>query len=109
LFHLGHIRPFPHPLVKRQVLIDANQTQTLTSRSLKEKVRIRPLQPPDTEIENSSGRFFHVGGFDLQPDRSEASQELTLIRNVSVEKRDVEVLSQADEIPFGILLGDFPA
>jgi hypothetical protein len=53
--------------------------------------------------------FFHLVGLDFQPDRPSRPQELTLIRDIPIEKPDVEVFSQANEIPFGIRFRDFAA
>jgi hypothetical protein len=43
------------------------------------------------------------------PNRSSRSQELALISDVTVEKSDMEVVAQADEVPIGIGLCDLAA
>src|SRR5262249_13589247 len=56
------------------------------------------------EVENSQHCFFYVVGLDFEPNRSCSSQRLARIRDISIEKRDIEVFSQANEIPLGISL-----
>src|SRR5207248_5840892 len=96
--------------VERQILVDSDQPEALTTRSLEVEVGVRNLElPGETGLENLSTRLLHVVGLELQPDRPEASQELTLIRDIPVEKSDEEVIAQPDEVSFGILFHDFAA
>ena len=59
----------------------------------------------ETGLDDISTYFFHVVGFELQPNRPSTAQELTLVGHVSVEY-DIEVVSQANEVPVGIRLRD---
>src|SRR5438046_10746138 len=68
---------------------------------------VRYIKLPDTEIENLPRHFFHVVGLDFQPDRSCSPQELALIRDIPIEKPDIEVFSQTKEVPFVLLFRDF--
>src|SRR5262249_10380211 len=109
-FYLSHVRAFSGPLVKGEVLADSDQPKALTSRSLEVEVRVWHLEiPHKTRLEDFSPRLFEFVGLDFQPDRSCRPQELALIRDITVEKCDVEVLSQANEVPFGIRFRDFAA
>src|SRR5258708_272203 len=60
-------------------------------------------------LENSLAPSVQVVGFQLQPNRSEAAQELPLVGDVPVEKPDEEVVPETNEIPLGILLRDLTA
>ena len=55
--------------------------------------------PYETGFEDFSAHFLHVVGFDFQPDRSCSPKELALIRDIPIEKHDIEVFSQAQEVP----------
>jgi hypothetical protein len=70
-------------------------------------VRVRYVEPPDTEFEDLARQFLDLVGFNFEPNSSGASQKLALVRDIRVEKRDVEIVSQANEVPFGIGLRDF--
>src|SRR5579859_512131 len=110
LFHLRHVRPRSHPFVEGEVLVDADQPEALSSRSLEIKVRVGHLELlHETRLENLAAHLLHVVRFDLEPDRSEASQELALIGDVSVKEPDVEVVSNPNEVPLGICLHDLSA
>src|SRR5437016_13298637 len=67
---------------------------------------VRYIKLPDTEIENLPRHFFHVVGLDFQPDRSGSPQELAFIRDIPIEKPDIEVFSQTKEVPFVLLFRD---
>jgi hypothetical protein len=79
----------------------------LTSRRLEVEVGVRYLELPDeTGLEDLAADFLHVVGLDFQPDRSGSPQELALIRDISMEKSDIEGFSQTKEVPFVLLLRD---
>src|SRR5215469_3942853 len=110
LFYLGHVRTFSGPLIKRKVLVDSDQPKALASRSLEVKVWVRYLElPHEARLENFPFHFFYAVGLDFQPNRSRTSQELALVGDIPIEKHDIEVLCQADEVPFGICFCDFAA
>jgi hypothetical protein len=70
-FYLGHVRACPGPLVERKVLIDSDQPEALTSRSLEVEVRVGYFKLPDeTRFEDSSAHFLDIVRLDFQPDRS---------------------------------------
>jgi hypothetical protein len=80
----------------------------LTSRSLEIKVRVRYLKlSNESGFEDFLAHFLHVVGLDFKPDRSCGPQELALIRDIPVEKSDIEVFSQTKEVSLGIGFRDF--
>src|SRR5919197_5043145 len=110
LFHLRRVRAFSGSLVKGEVLVDSDEPEALTAGSLEVEVRVGHLQFPDEAgVEDLAARFFDVFGLDFQPHSPGASQELALIRDVPIEERYVEVVSQANEVPCGLGLGDLAA
>src|SRR5215471_11705016 len=110
LLYLSHVRAFYGSFVKGEVLVDSDQPKALTSRRLDIEVRVRYLElPHETGLEDFSAHLFHVVGLDFQPDRSRSSQKLALIVDIAIEKRDEEVLSQANEVSLGIRLRDLAA
>jgi len=79
----------------------------LASRSLEVEVGVWDLELPDeTGLEDRAAHFLHVVGLDFHTDRSGGAQELALIRDISIEKSDIEVFSQTKEVPFVLLLRD---
>jgi hypothetical protein len=93
-------------LIKGQILIDPDQPEALTTRSLEVKMRIRYVEPPDTEIENFPNHLLHVIGLYFQPHSPTAAQEFAFIGDVPIEERDIEVVSQANDVSFRIHLRD---
>lgn len=65
--------------------------------------------PDEAGLENFSPHFLHIVGLDFQPDRSCSAQELAFIMDISIEKRDMEVVSQTKEIPVLFFFRDFAA
>jgi hypothetical protein len=109
-FNLRDVGSGSGPLVKGEVFVCADQAQALASGNLEVQVRVWHLELcHEPGLEDPAPCFFHVIGLDLQPDRSGAAQELALVGHAPVAERDVEVLTQPDEIPFGIRLRDFTA
>src|SRR6266850_6277238 len=107
-FYLCHVRAVSGSLIKGEVVVDSDQPETLTSRSLEVKVRVRHLKLPDeTGVDDLSAHFLHVVGLDFQPDRSGSPQEFALIRDIPVEEPDIEVVSQTKEVPFVLLFRDY--
>src|SRR5882672_10984849 len=78
LLYLCHVRAFSGPLVKEEVLVDSDEPEALTSRSLEVQVRARYVELPDE----------------------------TGLSDIPIEKPDVEVFSQANEVPFWVRLHD---
>src|ERR1700704_4200273 len=106
-FYLCHVRAFSASFIKGEVLVDSDQPEALTSRSLEVEVGVRYLKLPDeTGLDDLSAHFLHVVGLDFQPDRSGSPQELALIRDIPIEKPDIEVFSQTKEVPFVLLFRD---
>src|SRR2546422_629267 len=60
----------------------------------------------ESGLEDLAAHFLHVVGLDFQPDRSGRPQERALIREIPIEKPDIEVVSQTKEIPFVLLFRD---
>jgi hypothetical protein len=93
--------------VEGEVLLDPDQPQALTSWCLEVKVGVGNLQlPGEPGLEDRPAGVAHVVGLDLQPDSPGAPQELALVADISVEERDVEIVSQADEVSFWVRLHD---
>src|ERR1700741_3211618 len=106
-FDLRHVRAFSGSLIEGEVLVNADQPEALTSRRLEIEVGVRDLElPDDTGLEDLAADFVHVVGLNFQPDRSGGPQELPLIRDISIEKSDIEVFSQTKEVPFVLRLRD---
>src|SRR4029077_5226260 len=59
-----------------------------------------------TGLEDRAAHFLHVVGLDFQPDRSGSPQELAFIRDIPIEKPDIEVVSQTKEVPFVLRFRD---
>jgi hypothetical protein len=108
LFYRCDVWSWSGPLIKREVLVDTDQAQALTSGSLEVQVRVGYLKlPHETRMKDLSSRVFYVVRLDLQPDRPGASQELALVTHIPVEKRDIEIIAETNEVPFGLGLRDF--
>src|SRR5439155_2673439 len=104
---LCHVRACSGSLIKGEVLVDADQPQALTSRRLEVEVGVRHFELPDeTGLEDLAAQFLHVVGLDFQPDRSSSPQELALVRDIPIEKPDIEVFAQTKEVPFVLLFRD---
>jgi len=64
--------------------------------------------PDETAFEDFSTHLLYVVRLEFQPDSSKTSQELALISDIPVEKPDIEIFSQANEVPFRIRFHDLP-
>jgi hypothetical protein len=62
--------------------------------------------PDETGLEDLAAHSLRVVGLDFQPDRSGRPQELALIRDIPIEKPDIEVVSQTKEVPLVLLFRD---
>src|SRR5450631_2018929 len=110
LFYLCHVWAVSGPLIKGEVLVNSNKPQDLSSWCLKIEMRVRHIElPHETRLENVSSHLLHVVRLDFQPDRSRSPQELALIRDIPIEKHDVEVVSQAKEVPIVLFFRDCSA
>ena len=108
LFYLWHVRARSRSFIKGEVFVDSDQSDALTSRSLEIEVRVRYFKLPDESgLDDFSGSFLHVVRLDFQPNRSGRSQKLALISYIPIEKRDKEVFSNANEVPFRVGFRDF--
>src|SRR5579883_1750450 len=69
LLHLGHVGPFGGSLVEGKIPVDADQSETWTSRRLEVKGRVRYLKlSREPGLDDLSAHLFHVCGLQLQPD-----------------------------------------
>jgi hypothetical protein len=69
-------------------------------------MRIRYAELPDTEIEDFPNHLLHVVGLYFQPHSPATPQEFAFIGDVPIEERDIEVVSQANDVSFRIRLRD---
>jgi hypothetical protein len=100
------------PFSSLRHVFEAQQKDGPSHRAMTLKVRAFSLRvwhlkfPNESEVEDSSVHVFHVVRFDLQPDRSRGPQEIALIRDIPIEKYDIEVLFQTKEVPIGFCFRD---
>jgi hypothetical protein len=83
--------------------MDSDEPEALASRSLEVEVGIRDFQlPRETRLQDPSADFFDVVGLEFQPHGSGASQEFAFVRDIPIEKPRIEIVSEANEVPFRI-------
>jgi hypothetical protein len=110
LFYLRHIRAFSGSLIKRQVPRRFRLTGGIDLREPGSKGEgPAPQAFLRTGLDDLSAHSLHVVGFDFQPNSSKTVQELALVGDIPIEKPDVEVFSQANEVPLRVRFRDFAA